>query len=246
MLISPGWEERFTLRDGSTAILRLLRPEDAVHLREGFERLSPTSRYRRFLSPIERLSDGDLAYLTELDQHHHLAIVALCESADLKAETGIGVARYVRSATDPDVAEAAVTVVDDFQRQGVAKHLLSALGRAALERNIRKFRAEVLHSNEPIKRLLAEMGAVEVERDEETGFYDIPIDPGDTAQVSGSLFTLLRLAASSVAVVFHQLWLPGERAMGVLKGRPPEDTEDAPVEAPAPGPDPAAPAGESG
>lgn len=211
-------------------MLRLLRPDDAEHLREGFERLSPTSRYRRFLSPIDRLSEGTLSYLTHLDHHHHLAIVALRESADLKAETGIGVARYVRSPTAPDVAEAAVTVVDEFQRQGVAKHLLSALGRAALERNIRKFRAEVLRTNEPVKKLLGEVGAVEVGQDEGTVFYDIPIDQG-AGGVSSGLFALLRVAASSMVVVFRQLWLPGERAMGVLKGLAPAEEGEATGEA---------------
>jgi hypothetical protein len=54
---------RISLRDGSQAEIRPLRPDDKGLLVGGFERLSPESRYRRFLSTTKRLSSATLRYL---------------------------------------------------------------------------------------------------------------------------------------------------------------------------------------
>jgi hypothetical protein len=64
---------RRELRDGSIIELREIRPEDKAALVAGFDRLSPESRYRRFFTPLERLTETDLAYLTEVDHHDHEA-----------------------------------------------------------------------------------------------------------------------------------------------------------------------------
>jgi GNAT superfamily N-acetyltransferase len=44
----------------------------------------------------------------------------------------VGVARYVRSASEPDAGEAAVAVVDDWQGRGVGRALLNRLANRAL------------------------------------------------------------------------------------------------------------------
>jgi len=66
-----------TLRDGARVTVRPIRPQDAVALRAGFERLSEESRYRRFLSPMQDLSGSMLRYLTEVDHHDHEALIAV-------------------------------------------------------------------------------------------------------------------------------------------------------------------------
>ncbi|MEA2283671.1 MAG: hypothetical protein QOK21_4278, partial [Solirubrobacteraceae bacterium] len=60
-------ERALTLRDGSRIVIRPIEPDDRDDLREGFERLSPESRYRRFFSPVPRLSERHLDYLTQVD-----------------------------------------------------------------------------------------------------------------------------------------------------------------------------------
>jgi hypothetical protein len=102
-----------TLRDGARVTVRPIRPQDAAALRAGFERLSEQSRYRRFLSPMQDLSGSMLRYLTEVDHHDHEALIAVGAEGTL-----VGVARSVRSHGDPQVAEAAVTVADDWQGVG--------------------------------------------------------------------------------------------------------------------------------
>jgi hypothetical protein len=45
-----------TLRDGSRVAIRPIEPDDREMLAEGFGRLSPESRYRRFFTPMPALS----------------------------------------------------------------------------------------------------------------------------------------------------------------------------------------------
>ena len=59
------------LRDGSHVGLRQGRSSDRQLLLRGFERLSPESRYRRFLVAMPELSEEKVRYLTEIDHHDH-------------------------------------------------------------------------------------------------------------------------------------------------------------------------------
>lgn len=140
------------LRDGAPVEVRPVEPDDRAALVEGFERLSPESRYRRFFGPMPRLSDRDLDYLTRVDHHDHEALVAV----DALTGDGIGVARYVR--TGPDVAEPAIVVADDWQGRGVGGLLLDALAERATEEGVRRFEAPVLATNHEAIALLERLG----------------------------------------------------------------------------------------
>lgn len=145
------------LRDGTRVKIRPVVPTDKQRFLDGFGRLSPASRYRRFLAPVDELTSDMLRYFTEVDYRDHFAYVALL--ADRSDEPGIGVARYVRIPDDPEVAEAAVTVVDDYQGRGVGMLLLKALGAVALENDIKRFRGYALESNRPLREILDAMKA---------------------------------------------------------------------------------------
>ncbi len=87
---------------------------------------------------------------------------------------GVGVARYIRLPGDPAVAEAAVTVVDDFQGRGVGTILLRLLAESALEQGIRSFRGYVLAANDPMVEILRDLGAT-VAREGSLLRVDVPI-----------------------------------------------------------------------
>src|SRR5436309_1309354 len=121
------------LREGSQITIRPIGPDDRQDLADGFARLSPETRYRRFFGPVARLRERDLDYLTQIDHHHHEALVAVDDATG----DGVGVARYVRIADG--VAEPAVVVVDDWQGRGVGGALLSALVDRAREEGVTRF-----------------------------------------------------------------------------------------------------------
>jgi RimJ/RimL family protein N-acetyltransferase len=144
------------LRDGTEILIRPIRPDDREELAAGVRRLSPESRYRRFFTPTNELSASELSYLTEVDHHDHEALVAL----EPASGHGIGVARFVRSADDPEVAEVAVAVADSWQNRGVATALLGRLTERAREEGVRRFSAEILADNRPMLELIEELGDV--------------------------------------------------------------------------------------
>ena len=108
------------------------------------------------MAPVSELSDDQLAYLTEIDYYDHFAWVA---SPEDDPDLGIGVGRYVRLPEDPQLAEAAVTVLDEFQGRGLGTLLVGLLAATARMAGIERFRAYVLEENEPMLELLRELGA---------------------------------------------------------------------------------------
>lgn len=88
------------LPDGAVLSLRPIRPDDGPMLAEGFRRLSPESRFLRFFSPLDHLSAAQLRYFTDIDYVDHFAWVATIATPNDPA-MGVGVARYIRSKTDP-------------------------------------------------------------------------------------------------------------------------------------------------
>jgi len=199
------YREEHALADGERIVLRYIQPSDAPELRRQFLALSPETRYRRFFGPIEDLDPHMLDYLTRVDGVDHVAIVAGIESLDLKSETGIGVARFVRTKQDPKVAEYAVTVIDQMQGKGVGTLLTRAAAAAARARGVERFRCVVLKDNEAVVKALREIGAIEKESDEGAIVFDVPLAVAEQPSI---IRRLLRIAASQVNVFLRRLLPP--------------------------------------
>lgn len=144
-----------TLADGARVRLRRIRPDDKDALRAGFEGLSDDTRNRRFLGAMRRLTEKQLAYLTEVDHHDHIAWVVGLPEAMIE---GIAVGRCVRLG-GTDVAEVAMAVTDAWQGRGVGRVLLSVLARDARAEGIATLRAVMQPDNRAMHALLAEFGA---------------------------------------------------------------------------------------
>jgi GNAT superfamily N-acetyltransferase len=136
--------------------IRPIEPDDKDALARGFDRLSERSRYRRFLSPRGPLTEAELSYLTEVDHRDHEALVAV----EPESGEGVGVARFVRSPEDRDVAELAVAVADDWQGHGVGSVLVGELAKRAREEGITCFTALALAENDAMLGLLEDLGEV--------------------------------------------------------------------------------------
>jgi len=208
--VEPDKAHEHVLEDGTKVSVRDIRPSDGDMLRQSFERLSPESRYRRFFTGMNELSDEHVRYLTQVDGHDHVAIVAVVDSLDLKVEEGQGVARFIRLREDPEVAEAAVTVMDNAQRKGLGRLLLSMLVERARAEGVKRFRAEVLRENEPMMRLLLGAGASFHCEDSATVIFDVPIEGATTATADERSLVerVLRAAAVSLTVFLRALRPP--------------------------------------
>ena len=167
---------RVVLRDGSDVVIRQVRSSDAPLLADGFARLGPESRRLRFLRRKDELTPAELRYFTDVDHHDHEALGAL----DPAAGRGVGVARYVRDASDPQSAEIAVTVVDDWQGRGLGAELLAQLSGRARAAGIRRFTALVSADNAAMTALLRRLCADPVHREHGTIEWEITLVPGES------------------------------------------------------------------
>ena len=155
-------------------VVRPIGPDDKRRLSDAFERSSPESRYRRFLSPTNKLQSSQLRYLAEIDHHRHEGIQAV----DPHTDDGVGVARFVRSPEDPSLAEVAVAVDDEWQGRGLGTVLLHDLAARAREEGIKRFSASVLAENKPMIGAFHKLGEVRVSG-RDTGVVELLIElPG--------------------------------------------------------------------
>lgn len=157
VLTTAGQET--VLNDGTRVRFRPIRPDDKHWLELGMAQMSPESRYRRFFSPLDHLTDEQLAYFTEVDQVQHVAWVATLP--DEIGEPAVAVARFVRLPGDHDAAEAAVTVIDPYQGRGIGRAILLVLSEAAITLGVKRFSMFVLGQNEGMLSLLRDAGAVQ-------------------------------------------------------------------------------------
>lgn len=133
------WEADVVLRDGTTAHLRPVRPEDAEAMQAMHRKQSDESVYLRFFAPLPVIPKRDLERFVNVDYHDRVAFV-MTVGGEI-----IGDARYDR--IDERSAEVAFNVADDYQGRGLGSIFLEHLAAAARERGIREFHAEVLPQN---------------------------------------------------------------------------------------------------
>lgn len=180
MQFDAAYQEEILLDDGTSAHIRLVRPEDKALIRATWHELSSESRYRRFLTSKDHLSDAELRYLTEIDQQDHFALGA--ETTSPSGPVGLGIARFIRNKDRPDTAEAAIVIADRFQGRGLGRALLGRLVMAARERGIAYFSCDVLASNEAMRQFLRDLVPRRVEHsDGETVEIEIPLGDIDLA-----------------------------------------------------------------
>ncbi|MDA0952125.1 MAG: GNAT family N-acetyltransferase [Proteobacteria bacterium] len=161
---------RFLLDDGTGVILRPLRPSDREAFLGAFRKLSDRSCYLRFHKLDPRLRERDIAYLTTVDQVDHVALAVFAPSG------GIALGRFVRLPEEPATADLTLTVVDGWQRRGIAKLLLAALMARARNVAITSFTASVLDENRPARTMMAAIAAP-LRREGSSWLYRLPTDP---------------------------------------------------------------------
>jgi len=135
------------LRDGRSITVRAIRPDDKQLLLRAFKGLEEGTIRSRFFGPRKEPTDQELAWATEIDFVHNVALVA--STRDGPGERIVGVGRYVslESADNPLAAEVAFVVEEDFQGQGIASILLRHLAAIARRQGVSRFEADVLPAN---------------------------------------------------------------------------------------------------
>ena len=146
------------LRNGRSALIRAIRPDDKRRLLDAFHRLSGKSIYFRFFSLKKELTKKELKYFTEIDFEHHVALVACMDCGG--KENIIGIGRYIELYPQGEkrAAELAFAVDDDFQSLGVGTILFERIVTIARDQGILNLEADVLLDNENMLDILRSSG----------------------------------------------------------------------------------------
>ncbi len=180
--------------------MRPIEPGDKEALSRAFERLSEQSRYQRFMTGIQELSEGDLAYLTEVDHHDHEALIAFdCDSPD----DAVAVARFVR-ASGSIAAEAAVTVIDEWHGRGLGTAICNLLAERARAEGVERFTALLLAENTQMQDVLSSIGPAKV-ISREAGTIEIEVDLPEKG-IGQHMAGVLRVAAGGTIELATPPW----------------------------------------
>jgi RimJ/RimL family protein N-acetyltransferase len=143
------------LPDGAQILIRPIRADDKRFLEDGLRQLSDESVHRRFLSPKRSFSRSELRYLTEVNGRDHVALVAEYPGEPVRRLIAVG--RFVRSHEDPEAAEVAIVVADDWQRRGVGSLFAKRLATHARLRGVRRFTATMAGENVAAHKLMGKL-----------------------------------------------------------------------------------------
>jgi RimJ/RimL family protein N-acetyltransferase len=146
----PATLDEVTLRSGLVIGIRPLSRDDRDGFLDLFARLSPDSRYRRYLAPMPRLTARAVTYLVDVDHVTHEAFAAI----DLRDGSIAGVGRYAQEDAAGRVADIALEVADELQGMGIGTALARRLVTSASERGFRVLTATTLWENRPARALL--------------------------------------------------------------------------------------------
>lgn len=153
-----------SLRNGTPAVFRAVRPDDHERIAQAFANLERESVYTRFFSYKQELSAAELGQIDRMDFVRDVMLVVTV-SAEGREEVIAGASYHAREETDGTLtAEVAFTVEEDYQGNGIASRLLGHLTTLARANGIARFEADVLPGNQPMLSVFRKSGLPVTER----------------------------------------------------------------------------------
>jgi len=152
--------KEFTNREGIEITLRPIRPEDEPKMVAFHEKLSEQSVYLRYFRAFnleQRTEHERLTRICYVDYDRSIALVA--ETVDpATGEQEIVAAGRLTRLQNPEEAEFAMLVRDDFQRRGVGTRLLSHLLEFGGDEGIKRVVAYMLPENRGMIEISEKLG----------------------------------------------------------------------------------------
>lgn len=137
-------EQSLTLRDGTSVLVRPIRPDDEPKIKSMCYSFSEQTKYLRYHGILKSMPHHRLQLFCNVDYDTEMALVAVVGA--MAQEEIIGVGRYVTTPAK-GAAEIALIVRDDWQRKGIGSYLLKRLVRIGEQDAIREFTGYILPEN---------------------------------------------------------------------------------------------------
>jgi acetyltransferase len=149
----------FTMRNGTTVVIRPIRPADESLLVSFHEKLSMESVYSRYFQAFQlsqRVKHDRLSRICFIDFDREMALVAELRAADGSVEI-VGVGRLTTAYGTRD-AEFALLIADAYQRQGLGKEILRRLVEVGRAERWSRIVGHVLATNQGMQRVCEQLG----------------------------------------------------------------------------------------
>lgn len=147
------WERRLPFDDGTTVIVRPVRPEDEELFRRFFEKVTPEDLRLRFFAAVRDFSHGFIARLTQIDYARAMAFAALSET------TGelLGVVR-LHADSMFESGEYAILLRSDLKGRGLGWKLMQLIIEYARSEGLKGIVGQVLGENRTMLDMCEALG----------------------------------------------------------------------------------------
>ncbi len=159
------------LKTGKAVEIRSLRQSDRADLEQAVKRETTQSLYRRFFTVKREFSEKEAEFYINVDFVKHVALVAIVTEDGKPAIVGGG--RYVT--VQPNEAEVAFSIIDEYQGRGLGTLLMRHLIAIARSAGFKTLIAEVLPENVPMLKVFEKCGC-SVSKRHRDGVVHVVID----------------------------------------------------------------------
>jgi len=148
------------LRDGSEVSIRPIRPEDEPLLVKFHQTLSDRSVYLRYFAPLkldQRIAHERLSRMCFIDYDREMVLVVERRHPRANDSEILGIGRLSKL-HGANEAEFALTVSDQWQRQGLGTQLLRLLVQAGRDEKLERITATMLADNHEMQHVARRVG----------------------------------------------------------------------------------------
>ena len=158
----PYWvEKKARTKTGLEVFIRPVKPTDETLVQEMFYRQSEETIYNRFFRPVWALPHDKAQNLVNIDYDKEMAIIAAI--GQIGHETILGVSLYAFDQV-AGLPEVAITILDDYQGQGLGGLLEFEIARYARAKGFKGLAAVVLENNQALFSLFGKLGPFQTVR----------------------------------------------------------------------------------
>lgn len=154
MMVGNELAYSFFSKNNQRIWVRPIQAEDAPLLVNVFNHMTPESRYKRFHQTLDNVPDSRVWQEAENIAHANpqlnRGLLAFADSQE-KGLVPVGAVRIVE--LNPQEAEVAISIRDDYQNQGIGSHIMRLMAEEAQKLGYHKLVADIQNDNVAILKI---------------------------------------------------------------------------------------------